>query len=334
MVNDMEAVTFPNRAGERLFGILHRPEQDRYRGAAVVILSPGIKSRVAPHRLYVKLARRLCAQGFLVLRFDFYGLGDSEGNVNERLVADLYGSIQAGRYTDDTVAAMDWLQQTHGVSSVALTGLCGGAITGMFAGARDARVRALIGLGIPVLLDSSKALRENFLTANELEYFGKKYLRRMTSVKSWIRLFTFQSDYKVLFRSLKAYAKKFITPKKTPSPAATPPTAAPASDADNMENFNPHFPPAFLSMLAHGRNIFLAFGEADRLRWQFEEKFYSRHAAEIAKRPGRYELYLVKGARHIFEDAPHQDDVFGRIEYWLKNEFDPAEGELSRRSAA
>jgi len=38
----------------------------------------------------------------LVLRFDFYGLGDSEGEIREPMLADLYGSIQMGRYVKDT----------------------------------------------------------------------------------------------------------------------------------------------------------------------------------------------------------------------------------------
>src|SRR5687768_26215 len=109
----LEPVTFPNAKGDRLFGVLHVPERNRFSGVAVVILSPGIKSRIAPHRLYIKMARRLCAQGFLVLRFDFHGLGDSGGELNDVYVADFYGAIQVGRYVDDTRAAMDWLARQH-----------------------------------------------------------------------------------------------------------------------------------------------------------------------------------------------------------------------------
>ena len=88
------------------------------RDVAVVLLSPGVKTRVAPHRLYNKMAAALTAQGFTVLRFDFYGLGDAEGDVPLRLLRDLYGSVALGRYVNDTKDALDWLARTHGYTRV------------------------------------------------------------------------------------------------------------------------------------------------------------------------------------------------------------------------
>src|SRR3989442_13379966 len=44
---------------------------------AVILLNPGIVHRVAPGRIYVRMARALAAMGFVVLRFDFSGIGDS-----------------------------------------------------------------------------------------------------------------------------------------------------------------------------------------------------------------------------------------------------------------
>ena len=83
MINNVEPVIFPNAAGQRLFGMLHSPAVNRAKDMAVLLLSPGIKGRIAPHRLYIKLARQLCDAGFTVVRFDFYGLGDAEGELEE-----------------------------------------------------------------------------------------------------------------------------------------------------------------------------------------------------------------------------------------------------------
>src|SRR5260370_8253022 len=44
---------------------------------AIILLNPGIVHRVAPGRIYVRIARALAAMGFVVLRFDFSGIGDS-----------------------------------------------------------------------------------------------------------------------------------------------------------------------------------------------------------------------------------------------------------------
>jgi len=72
-----EAVLFGAR--QSLAGIVTEPAIRR--GArvtkAVILLNAGIVHRVGPGRIYVKIARALAAMGFVVLRFDFSGLGDS-----------------------------------------------------------------------------------------------------------------------------------------------------------------------------------------------------------------------------------------------------------------
>ena len=95
-----------------LRGILHEPDASVALGVCVLLLSPGIKGRVGPHRLYLKIAARLAPLGFHVLRFDYHGLGDSEGEISELVLVDMYNTIHGGRYTGDTVAAMDWMQET------------------------------------------------------------------------------------------------------------------------------------------------------------------------------------------------------------------------------
>ena len=44
---------------------------------AVILLNAGLVHRVGPGRLYVRLSRRLAAHGFVVVRFDLSGIGDS-----------------------------------------------------------------------------------------------------------------------------------------------------------------------------------------------------------------------------------------------------------------
>src|SRR5688572_19677995 len=98
----VEPVSFPNVDGKVLFGTLHLPPRSVPGLPAVVLLSPGVKMRVGPGRLYVALTDRLTALGYTVLRFDFYGLGDSEGELSEKKLADVYNNIEVGRYVSDT----------------------------------------------------------------------------------------------------------------------------------------------------------------------------------------------------------------------------------------
>lgn len=318
MSGDIEPVVFVNAAGQRLFGILHRPAANCAPGTAVLLLSPGIKGRVAPHRLYVKLARRLCAAGFTVLRFDFYGLGDAEGELEERLVADVYASVSVGRYVDDTIAAMDWMQREHGIDRFVLSGLCGGAITGLYAGARDPRVASLVGYGIPVVQYGNDAQYYRNLSSGEQKRYRRGYLRRLLDWKSWLRLLTFRSDFSVI-------AKVFLSPLKRvwlrrKRVVETPPGQAGATEPVKSDNLNPFFPPAFFDMLGASRKMFLVFGETDRLYWDFDEKFYKRRERELERFRDRLDIYLVKEARHIFEMQDQQEDLLRAVVSWIMRE--------------
>src|SRR5688500_9087000 len=129
----VEAVKFANTAGLALYGTLHRPATPGRNLPAVVLLSPGVKMRVGPGRLYVPLTRMLNELGYTVLRFDFFGLGDSEGELQETMLVDVYNNIEVGRYVDDTLCAIKWLRQEQGFKRFVLGGLCGGAITALLA---------------------------------------------------------------------------------------------------------------------------------------------------------------------------------------------------------
>jgi len=130
-------VVFHNSAGDRLFGIYHPAAGLEKKSVSIILLSPGIKARVAPHRMYVRLAEQLSSNGWPVLRFDFSGLGDSEGELTDELHAGVHANIQVGKYVDDTLQALNWMSE-HGAGpgGFVLGGLCGGAITGLLA-ARD-----------------------------------------------------------------------------------------------------------------------------------------------------------------------------------------------------
>jgi uncharacterized protein len=64
----------------RLFG-LFQPVQDELRGArAALLCNPFGQEAVRTHRMYRVLADRLVREGIGVMRFDYYGAGDSAGD--------------------------------------------------------------------------------------------------------------------------------------------------------------------------------------------------------------------------------------------------------------
>ncbi|HEY4240024.1 MAG TPA: hypothetical protein VGM88_09425 [Kofleriaceae bacterium] len=119
-----------------LFGIVSRPSKPATRG--VVLLNAGAVGRIGPNRLYVALARRLAAQGVLVLRVDQSGIGDSPARPGgeENLV---YSDQAIG----DALAAVAWIKNA-GAKDVAIAGLCSGAYHSLKAAVAGAPVTRVV----------------------------------------------------------------------------------------------------------------------------------------------------------------------------------------------
>jgi pimeloyl-ACP methyl ester carboxylesterase len=64
----------------RLFGLYHPAEDGRPDKGAVLICPPFGQEALRSHRFFKVLADRLARAGFSVLRFDYYGTGDSPGD--------------------------------------------------------------------------------------------------------------------------------------------------------------------------------------------------------------------------------------------------------------
>ena len=120
-------------AGASLVGILTDPPATERTGRlAVLLLNAGELHRIGPHRVNVKLARRLAATGHIAFRFDFSGLGDS-------------GPRRDGLpYPDSAVReardAMDYLSSAHGMERFVFVGFCGGADNAFRVACADTRV--------------------------------------------------------------------------------------------------------------------------------------------------------------------------------------------------
>ena len=104
---------FSNGARE-LFGLHLEPRADIALRHAVLLCNPFGQEAIRSHRLYRVLGDRLVAAGFDVLRFDYYGSGDSGG---EDADFDLDGSVA------DTIAAGRLLLQRSRAQKLSCIGL-------------------------------------------------------------------------------------------------------------------------------------------------------------------------------------------------------------------
>lgn len=120
-----------------LSGVLTEPlpGHERAGAPAVVLINSGILHKVGSCRLYVRLARALADAGFVCLRFDLSGLGDSE--VRRDALSFEQSSVL------ETKDAMDYLQRIKGSTSFLLAGLCSGADVAHMTSLEDTRVSGM-----------------------------------------------------------------------------------------------------------------------------------------------------------------------------------------------
>jgi hypothetical protein len=319
-MGDVRAVTFPNADGRLLFGTLHLPAQRRAELPAVVLYSPGAKMRVGPGRLYVPLTEVLTAMGYLVLRFDFYGLGDSEGDLEETVLADVYTNIQVGRYVADGQIALEWLRREYGASRFIVGGLCGGALTGLLVAEREPSIEALLSIGMTVTLDSDGATPSKYLTRFELAHLRQGYLAKLLNPKAWLRLLTFRSDFSVIVRSMLAGLADRVRGVAGGRAASTStPMTSPAdlAAAPHLANVNPLFPTAFFAFLDRGGRALMVFSEKDRMLGDWREKFLDLHPEPMRRFAPQVREHVVAGANHVLSERAWQQEMHDVARQWL-----------------
>jgi exosortase A-associated hydrolase 1 len=119
-------------ADNRLVGVAAIPETEAHVG--VLIMVGGPQYRAGSHRQFTLLARSLASAGIPSLRFDYAGMGDSEGDRLGFEKIDLDVAAAIGIFQDSV----------PGMSHVILWGLCDAASSAMMLAHRDVRIKGMV----------------------------------------------------------------------------------------------------------------------------------------------------------------------------------------------
>ena len=143
---------------KQLFGVYHAPEVRAARQSAVLLCQPLGHEYLRSHRAFRNLAVSLAGQGSHVLRFDYFGCGDSGGE-GEQSTMD--------QCLSDLSSAVEELKDTSGASRVSLIGLRLGATMAALTASRRQDIDRIV-LWDPVLdgqayLDDLRALHLSWL---------------------------------------------------------------------------------------------------------------------------------------------------------------------------
>jgi exosortase A-associated hydrolase 1 len=174
--------------GARLLGIIHRPGRPARRGVLIVVGGP--QYRVGSHRQFVLLARALAEAGIPAMRFDYRGMGDSDGP---------YRGFEA--IGADIAAAIDAFQaHAPGLHEVVLWGLCDAASAIMFYAHRDARVAGLVLLNPWVRTEAGEAKT----------YLKHYYRARLTDPEFWRKALSGKVSVRDAAGSLLSFARRAL----------------------------------------------------------------------------------------------------------------------------
>jgi alpha-beta hydrolase superfamily lysophospholipase len=105
-----------------LFGIVTEPGQAEMRRRAVVLVNAGSDYHIGASGMYVGLARRWARRGYVVLRMDLAGIGDSSTRPGRP-----DNEVFPPAAVDDIRAAVEWLRTRYGARDITLGGVCSGA---------------------------------------------------------------------------------------------------------------------------------------------------------------------------------------------------------------
>lgn len=131
-----EKIIFKSATGESLSGRLDTPDDIEPRSYILFAhCFTGSKDVLAAKRI----ARSLWLRGFAVFRFDFTGLGDSEGD---------FANTTFSSNVDDLVAAADYLREHKKAPTVLIGHSLGGAAV-LAAASKIAEIRAVCTIGAP-----------------------------------------------------------------------------------------------------------------------------------------------------------------------------------------
>lgn len=155
--------------GDTLIGILHKPDKPLRRGI-VIVVGGGPQYRVGGHRQLTLWSRKLCDNGYAVLRFDYRGMGDAQGEFEGFLSID-----------DDIRCAIDRLMaEVPQLDEVVLWGECDAASAILLYACRDRRVKGAMLLNPWVRTEAGAA-------KTMLRFY---YLHRLMQPSLWKKVFS------------------------------------------------------------------------------------------------------------------------------------------------
>jgi pimeloyl-ACP methyl ester carboxylesterase len=250
--------------------------------AGVLLLNAGLIHHIGPNRIYVKIARRLAALGFVVLRFDLSGIGDSGPRKDKMPFAE--------SVINEVRQAMDYLEHFKGIKHFFCIGLCSGATAAAQISAADHRIKKAV-LISPELPESIQI---------ELKS-RSSYYKKLFDSHSWFRFFSLRSNYREIFQVISMmFIKKFR------------PIYLRNSELSKFTTETVRF---LRSLRTHGVKILIVFSEDDAgdryIRGVIQDEYPSIQDSGLLK------IEVLLESDHLITPLICQENLLNLISNWL-----------------
>lgn len=287
MIYEEIALSFQCHAAS-LHGILSMPHRAATRGILFIVGGP--QYRIGSHRQFTLLARQFAAGGVPVMRFDYRGMGDSEGEPRDFTLID-----------EDICAALDcFFQRAPHMQEVVLWGLCDAAASALLYAHQDKRVTGL------VLVNPWVRTEQGVAKA----YLKHYYLQRLLDASLWKKIASGKLNFGATIRSLTHQINTLLRQGKKP--------ASIASDGKKREN-----PPSLPEKMARGFSgfqgtvLFILCGN-DLTAQEFSDLTRASPEWKKLMSASRVTQHMLPAANHTFSQRNWREQIGRWTLDWLK----------------
>ena len=263
---------------KRLYGILHVPDIIDEPSTIIIMITGGPQVRAGSHRLYVQLSRFLCEHNWPSLRFDYEGMGDSEG--------DFVGF----QYTESSItAAMNFLQNKFKSKlNFIIWSLCDGATAATLYSVKHPQyINGLI-LCNPFVLTEQGLAQSTILHYYSKRLFNKQFLQKLVRLKL---------DLKSTIKSLYGYFKHAQFFKNVKS--------------DCLESVEKKLPDMVIDSLNNfEKPIRIILSTDDIVAKNFQDELKKNKVIHKEYKINKIKNYIIKGADHTFVDPEAKKKLF------------------------
>jgi alpha/beta superfamily hydrolase len=260
---------------------------------AIVLLNAGIVHRVGPNRLSVNIARTLATMGFVVFRFDFSGIGDSE--VRGDHLPFRKSSLR------EVQEAMNYLHAARDSERFILMGLCSGARISFRTACCDPRVvGAVLINSMGHLHDESDEQLSAFIRNRALaRHYWRIAFSSSFSAKNWLKAISGKVDYRRVIRLMTGFRPGTLLSRKRR-----------ASITANEVVTDLHL------LAERGAHILHIYSEGDEGLDYLQVMLGDEMKRWIES--GRIAVELIPGTNHVFTLQWDQEHLLRVIQNWAQ----------------